>query len=59
MKINEKTVDFVTDLVKGLDDTACVLFDRNALRDYIYRFHLTFQGQNVELEFDRALMDDF
>ncbi len=58
-EINEKAVDFVLSLINELDSKASVYFDRNAVNQYLYRFQLTFHGQTVELQFNRAPMDDF
>ena len=58
-EINEKAVDFVLSLINVLDSKASVYFDRNAVNQYLYRFLLTFHGQPVELQFNRAPMDDF
>ncbi len=58
-KINEKAVDFVLRLINTLDSKASVYFDRNGVNQYIYRFQLTSQEQDVKIQFTRAPMDDF
>ena len=58
-KINEKAVDFVLRLINTLDSKASVYFDRNGVNQYIYRFQLTSQEQDVKIQFNRAPIDNF
>lgn len=57
--INEKAVEFIFGVLNELDDEAEVLFDRQSVNLFIYRFRVISKREEVDFQFPRALMDDF
>ncbi|MCD6360973.1 MAG: hypothetical protein J7M38_08910 [Armatimonadetes bacterium] len=59
MKTNKRAVDYIIDLVKRFDSTASIHFDPTSPTRYVYLFRINIQGQNIDLQFNRGIMDDF
>ena len=57
--VDEKAVEFIIGVLHELDSEAEVLFDRNSVNLFIYRFSVISKGEGVDFQFPRALMDDF
>ncbi len=57
--INEKAVEFIFGVLNELDGEAEVRFDRQSVSLFVYRFKVISKREEVEFQFERALMDDF